>query len=96
MEQTSINSEVITSNTKKQFKALTSGSIANFSTDSAMMVTINNVTERVPKYDLENEYARVFDIGADGTFSDVDITIEFEPGKKGNAILRYRSLIPKC
>lgn len=97
MQKSGLNG--LTINTKERFtlENVSSLTIINYS-DVDMFVTISGIKTTVPAYDTVSRVARVFVIDGDGTFSDLDFTVDFDGAtKRGEATVFYRQYQPnKC
>lgn len=75
-------------------KNITSLNVSNYS-DVQMFVTMDDVTETLPAFAGDIPFA--FQIKGDGTFSDIEIKIEFDTSFKSTksnfGVLRFKRLI---
>lgn len=90
-----INSSVINTKERINLKKISSICLSNYG-DTDMIITLNNIPEKLSKFDTANDSAPNWAIDGDGTYCDIDITVEFinQSGSDINkAILRYRQVL---
>jgi hypothetical protein len=90
-----INSTTISTKERLNLKNISSFNLSNYG-DTDLIVTLNSVSEKVARFDTANDSAPSWAIDGDGTYSDIDLTIEFVAGSSqdtNKAIVRYRQVL---
>mgnify|MGYP000137612768 CR=1 FL=1 len=96
MDKSNTNARYISRDENLILENITILNIANYS-DVKVFITLDDVTEAIPPFDVTSGFAAIFEIKGDGMASDVEIKLAFDRSgksvKSGNAVLRYKKLI---
>lgn len=89
-----LNGYLISNKDRLNLKNISSLSLSNFG-NTELVVTCNNVSETIARFDTANNSAPNWSIDGDGTYCDIEIHIDFLPEFNGTnkAILRYRQVL---